>query len=66
MQMIRHVVHCFLKPMFVLMNCSRARHTFILSFTEKKQIWETVGRLLVDNQVEVSFLMIYVLLVIDV
>ncbi|XP_030548961.2 LOW QUALITY PROTEIN: proteasome activator subunit 4 [Rhodamnia argentea] len=29
------------------------RHTFILSFIEKKQIWETVGQLLVDNQVEV-------------
>lgn len=29
------------------------RHTFILSGSEKKQIWETVEKLLMDNQVEV-------------
>lgn len=29
------------------------RHTFILSSTEKQQIWRTVEKLLVDNQVEV-------------
>ncbi|BFG33636.1 hypothetical protein CerSpe_199100 [Prunus speciosa] len=29
------------------------RHTYILSSTEKQQIWRTVEKLLVDNQVEV-------------
>ncbi|XP_015881496.3 proteasome activator subunit 4 isoform X1 [Ziziphus jujuba] len=29
------------------------RHTFILSNAEKQQIWETVEKLLIDNQVEV-------------
>lgn len=30
------------------------RHTFILPDTEKKEIWNTVEKLLTDNQVEAS------------
>lgn len=30
------------------------RHTFILSGSEKSQIWQTIENLLVDNQVEAS------------
>lgn len=30
------------------------RHTFVLSKVDKQQIWQTVEKLLADNQVEVS------------
>jgi len=30
------------------------RHTFILSGSEKSLIWQTIEKLLVDNQVEAS------------
>jgi hypothetical protein len=32
------------------------RHTFILSSSKKQEIWRTVEKLLVDNQVEASSL----------
>ncbi|XP_065620607.1 proteasome activator subunit 4 [Quercus suber] len=35
------------------MLCLYNRHTFILSSVEKQQIWSTVEKLLIDNQVEV-------------
>lgn len=36
------------------------RHTFILSDTEKQNIWKTVEKLLTDNQVEASSMLILI------